>query len=67
MLKDLNNIINMLRELITINKLNTKKVSLTTSKYNKIDLNKLEAKSKVKTKVKKGKIIKAANKLCIIS
>jgi hypothetical protein len=66
MLKDLDNVIDVLRELITISKLDIT-VSLTTSEYDRMDLDKPEAKSKVEIKTREGRLIKAANKLCIIS
>jgi hypothetical protein len=66
-LKDLDNVIDVLQESIAIDMLNITKVDLTTSKYDIMDLDILEAKSIVKIKVKEGKSIKAANALYTIS
>lgn len=65
-LRDSDNAIDVLGESMTMDRLDTT-VGPTTSEYDRIDLDKPEAKSKVEIKAREGRSIEAANELCTMS
>jgi hypothetical protein len=66
-LRDLDNAIDVLQESIAMDMLDTTEVDPTTSEYDMIDLDILEAKSTVEMEVREGELIEAANALYTMS